>query len=401
MRCPDCATPLDSGVVACSGCGASIVEHPASTGSPQWPGTTSCPHCHAGVPNGASFCGYCGTALTGRHGRTAPYPPSTSAGRARIARLPWPAIAVAAVVSLVVMAATALLWPRQTPAGFDDTDPGETVHAYFTALTDRDADRTRALLDERADDQADPRMLGAAVLRDPGYTPPVVARVEMLHSLTDSATVRTDIEVAGARQQMDLTLLRGEGERNGWKIRNPLLPLPLPRPSHRDDVLLVAGVAVPVMQGKLDAVFPGAYLMTLRENPVREATPITVRAGNGDAEPFLVRLRPTVRQVLEPQVRAYLDACAARKELEPAHCPWRAVSSTPVSDVVWRITVYPTLDMRLDSGGNVYVDGQNGTVEVTGRTNSPPGPTFVRSMRFDVFGRGQVIDGRVVFQSSR
>ncbi|MBQ0896061.1 hypothetical protein KBX37_23695 [Micromonospora sp. U56] len=351
-----------------------------------------CPYCGAPVPGSPRFCFRCGAGQAGH--QPAAYPPPADAptgGQSRLRR-PWSLILTGAVAVLLIVAAVPLLVLRWLPDGPDDV-----ARSYFEALAERDADKALALLDPGSPERADPPMLTDRILNDPGYTPPGDVEVEVLYSVTDTSTVKVDYGIKHAKRQLNLTLIRDD-ESTGWKIQDGLLPLPLPRNDAGWDAFLVSGTAVPASRQRLEVVFPGAYLIMPVGNAIREAPPITVWAGAVETERLLVRLRPTVREAIEPQVRAYLDACAESGELAPPRCPFRGVSNGPVTNINWTITHYPTLRLQLTSGGaEAWVVGEAGAAEVTGRSNSRVAPEFASSTTFSVSGIGRVIDGKVVF----
>ncbi|MFG3301865.1 hypothetical protein [Micromonospora chersina] len=243
-------------------------------------------------------------------------------------------------------------------------------------------------------------MLTDRILKNPGYTPPDEVEAEVLFSGSDMSTVRVGYRLNDGKAQLELTLAHDDS--SGWKIQNGLLPMALPQNDAGWDTFQVAGTAVPAEQQRLEVVFPGAYLVVPRGNALLEVPPITVPAGAGETGRLLVRLSPTVREAIEPQVRAYLDACAESRELVPPQCPFRGVSDGPVTGVTWKITHYPTLTVQLTSSGTeARVVGEAGEAEVTGRTASPVTPDFAYRTAFSVFGFGRISDGKLVFVPNR
>ncbi|WP_328422709.1 hypothetical protein OG470_09260 [Micromonospora sp. NBC_00389] len=245
-------------------------------------------------------------------------------------------------------------------------------------------------------------MLTNRTLNDPGYTPPSKPKVTILYALADTSKVKVDYRLGQGNSQLELTLIRTDGWSGGWTIQNGLLPLPMPMNDTGWDTYNVAGTLVPASRPRIEAVFPGMYQIAPLANTVREADPVTVQAGApDDSRRFVVRLRPTVLQEIEPQVRAYLDKCAGSTDLEPPGCPFHGVSNGPVTDVNWTITAYPILRVQLAAGGEGFVVGQAGAAVVTGRTDSPVAPEFAYSTAFSVSGTARVAEGKVVFVPTR
>ncbi|MET7808540.1 hypothetical protein [Micromonospora chersina] len=279
--------------------------------------------------------------------------------------------------------------------------PDDVARAYFEALAERDAGKALAFLDPAAREPADTPMLTARILKDPGYTPPDEVQAEVLFSATDTSTVQVVYHIKATKRQLELTLTRDD-DPAGWKIQNGLLSMALPRNDAGWDTFRVAGTAVPATQQRLEAVFPGTYVIAPMGNALREAPPITVPAGTVETDRLMVRLRPAVREAIEPQVRAYLDACAEGRELKPPRCPFRGISSEPVTGVQWTVIHYPTVKLQLTSSGTeAVVVGEAGEAEVIGRTASPITPDFAYRTTFPVLGFARVSDGKLVFVPTR
>lgn len=345
-----------------------------------------CPYCGAPVPGSPRYCFRCGAGQPGHQ------PADGPAGRLSRLRRPWSLVLIGVAVVLLVVTAVPLLIPRWLPDGPDDV-----ARAYFEALAERDADKALTFLDPASRKPADPLMLTDRILNDPGYTPPSEVEAEVLFSATDTSTVKVDYRINQAKHPLELTLTRDD-DSTEWKIQNGLLSMALPRNDAGWDTFLVSGAAVPAIQERLELVFPGAYRIVATGNGIQEAPPITVWAGAGETDRLLVRLRPTVREAIEPQVRAYLDTCAESRELLPPRCPFGGRSDWPVTSLKWTITHYPTLKLQLTStGAEAWVVGEAGEAEVTGRTSSPFTPDFAYRTTFSVFGFGRVIDGKTVF----
>ncbi|MET7808541.1 hypothetical protein [Micromonospora chersina] len=292
--------------------------------------------------------------------------------------------ALTAVVTLV--AAVAVYWQTSPMSARD------TVEAFYEALADRDADRARSMLSLDLVDRAPAALTSGGALWNPGYHPPQDLRITKMDIRDDVGEMAGEYELDGKRQKTGLYLIRDArgGERRPWSI-NYLPGLEPPSGAYGFDALLVAGTRVPA--GFIEAVFHGSYLVSLPDHPIREAeAPVTVRAGDRESGVLRVRMRDSARPAIETQVRAYLDRCAASTEPAPKGCPFSAWSPTAATDVAWRITQYPPLQITLGSGSEAQVFGNGGTVTV-----SAGGAVLAENMSFTVHGFGRAAGDRVVF----
>lgn len=322
-------------------------------------------------------------------------------------RARWIAATVAAVLLVVSGISFGVVRLREVLTA----DPAVAVRTYFQALADRDADRARAMTpaatghpagSQPEADQIEQKMLAGRTLHDAGYTPPQLVQVTVVEPGHDHATVSARFDGPGGFQSVQLRLSRrGIGGLFGWEITNGLLPLYLPRGGYADDALLVAGNPVPATLTQLRQVFPGSYLVKLRDHPIHEAAPVTVWAGYAAARSLVLRPRPEVRAATEPQVRAYLDTCAASTVLRPAHCPFAGPFGLPITDIHWKITAFPVLKLQLDNDGNGRVDSTGGQALVTGRVDLPGGLPFSYDMYVEVTGVVVARDGKLVFDPMR
>lgn len=326
-------------------------------------------------------------------------PTQRSTGRRRLAG--WIATGVATGLLLIAGISFGAMRLRDAVAA---ADPAGVVLAYFQALADRDADRARAMLPAPTDRDIDPTnpdeqdMRSGRTLSDPGYTPPRHVQAWVVDSLRDRAVVTARFDALGGSREIRLQLSRrGTGVLSGWEISNGLLSMELPRGGYDGDVLLVAGNPVPATRAQLRRVFPGSYLVRLREHPIHEAAPVTAWAGFGWADQLVPRLRPGVLAAVEPQVQAYLARCEGSTDLHPAHCPFSGAFGVPATDVHWKITAYPVLNLQLDGAGNGLVTSNSGKAVVTGRYAMPGGLPFVQDWAFQVTGTVLPTGGKPVF----
>jgi hypothetical protein len=366
-----------------------------------------CPACGVAVPAGDRSCGQCGAAQPLRADTAGPARRWAQRYFTGPHRAKWIAATVATVLLVVSGISFGVVRLRDALTA----DPAVAVRTYFQALADRDADRARAMIPAATShrtgsqpeaDQIEQEMLAGRTLHDAGYTPPQLVQVTVVEPGHDHATVTARFDGPGGFQSVEFRMSRrGIGGLFGWEITNGLLPLYLPSGGYADDALLVAGNPVPATLTQLRQVFPGSYLVKLRDHPIHLAAPVTVWAGYAAPHPLVLRPRPEVRAATEPQVRAYLDKCAASTSLWPAHCPFAGPISVQATDVHWKITAFPVLKFQLDNDGNGRVDSTGGRALVTGRFDLPGGLPFSYDMDFEVTGVVLLRDGKVVFDPMR
>jgi ribosomal protein L40E len=332
--------------------------------------TTTTPHTHtdqpcltcgaAAVPD-SGYCRRCGYARIPRPDLDPAANPTAAARALLPPRPPTTALLVIGAVVALFLATTApVLLVRAIFFGPDDT-----VRSYFNALTDRDADAAWRLLAPDDHDRR-PALVGGSVLRDPGYRPPERLTIDGVESRGASAVVTAVVSVDGSRQVVTLELVRGgagSGVFRRWHIRDGLLPLPL-YSDGQEGGLVVAGVRVVVSEDTW-MVFPGAYEVTLPDDPLVEISPTTVVAGASDDVVVQPTIRADVHEQVERQVRAYVDGCASQEDQSPDGCPF-AETWYELTDVTWEVIRYPSLDMTRQDG-RVHVSGDGGLVRVSGR----------------------------------
>jgi hypothetical protein len=368
-----------------------------------------CPRCAAPTSAAAPYCRACGQAQPGarvvevRAAERGAWPegdepPAPDALTPLLPTMPSRTglVAFCAIVGLLLAASVPVLVARAVFFGPDDA-----VRGYFHALAARNADAAwAALAPGNVDRSADPLLRGDA-LRDPGYTPPRKLAVDKLTVHAGNAVVDIRFEVAGAPQVAAMKVVRGRATNllQRWHIEDGLryLPVAVSYPAG----IQVAGTRLNASdQGVRVSAFPGSYAVTLPDNPLVEADPVTVVAGSGAAAVLQPRVKASAGPEIEKQVRAYLDGCARSTDLAPKGCPFRTSSYYDVTDVAWRITRYPTLTMQPSADGSVYVkSADEGQVEVSGRTTSTTSPIFATSGSFAVSGTAVLAGDKIAFST--
>lgn len=312
-------------------------------------------------------------------------------------------IAAGVIAMFVVVAAISYGAVRARDAVLA-ADPGRVVRAYFQALTDRDANRAGAMLALGTNPAAgvttnitEQEMLVASALHNAGYTPPRRVQVRVLQSRGGSATVAAEYDLPGGHQEMQLQLTRQGGTRSAWEIANGVLRMVLPSFDGLHGIsLLVLGVPVSGARPSLARVFPGAYQVSMRENPLNEAAPVTISAGTTVPPQFVLRSRQGLQASVDTQVRAYLDNCADLHAAHPTWCPFGRDLERGDADIQWRVTAYPTVNLVLDRYGDVDMTRAGGHASANGHSATPDHAPFTREVSFQLGGHIFVVDGKAV-----
>ena len=296
-------------------------------------------------------------------------------------------------VLVIALCSGGCLWALQAFAG---RPPEDVVEKYFAALVDRDADAALALIDDRPREET---LLGDDTLKHPDYTPPgnlYVERVPVFPVTKKSpVVVRATYLIGPQRHELDLALVH---KAFGWRISIGWADLPAN--TRTVSPLIVAGTVVPKRDRSTVPAFPGAYVVRLAEQPLFEASPVTVYAGRANGGNGLeLRLRGPHQDELERQVREYLDTCAGQPDFTPHHCPFgRASGGQDPPTLSRKVVHYPSLLMRAENDGTISVVGQTrGRAEVTTRTST--GSTrLVREEPYEVSGHLVILeDGKFTF----
>lgn len=233
--------------------------------------------------------------------------------------------------------------------------PTAVVHAYFQALTDRDAAAALRLVDTETTDGLPADLLTAAVLESTDYAPP--EDVELAEVTVDGqrAVAQVRFTISGRERTASLRLSRGTGivdtTLQRWRITDGVRPLRLGEAPGQVTVNGV-GVRTQDLDGprSLLALFGGYQVGVPTEDPLWDARTIRVLVGPDQAREVDVPMvaRPEVRAEVERQLVEVLDTCAASAELFPPGCPFGNARIARASDVQWRIASYP--QVRLVAG---------------------------------------------------
>jgi sortase (surface protein transpeptidase) len=99
---------------------------------------------------------------------------------------------------------------------------------------------------------------------------------------------------------------------------------------------------------------------------------------------------------VETQVRAYLDNCADLRASHPTWCPFGPSIEVAAADIQWRVTEYPTVNLMLDSVGDVDMTHAGGRAVATGHSDTPDRAPFTREVTFRMGGHIFVTAGKAV-----
>ncbi|MGA5760646.1 hypothetical protein [Nonomuraea bangladeshensis] len=279
--------------------------------------------------------------------------------------------------------------------------PESTVRAFFQALADRDAGAAGGLVTPAPGRElAGEDLRGDAVLKSSGYSPPMGLRVEPAAAgEDDQATVNVSYLLAGQPQRRTFTLKRDErataGPFRAWHIVEGAIEEVYVR-AETAETVLVAGTPAIVSRGLVNAFgYPGAYQVTLPEQPLLRADPVTAYPGVDRHIPVAL-LRPTVKPTaqgeVDRQVRTFLDQCSESPGTEDTNCPrpWAFLSSPDLTQV--KILRYPTCEITI-SQGQVLVRG-----EFQAGVQRKPPYGYSGTSTYVVSGIVTATDGAVVFQ---
>ncbi|GAA5195750.1 hypothetical protein GCM10023322_63110 [Rugosimonospora acidiphila] len=355
---------------------------------------TTCVACGAEISGGAPYCPSCGTGQPDQpavsqdpvplvDSRVTPplLPTQPSTGNL---------ILVTAIIVLVIVATVPVLVIRSVFFGPDDA-----VRGYFNALAARNADAAWAQLDPGGLKRASDPMLSDRAVTDTGYHPPTGFKLVKLKVDGADATASVRYTVDGQRQTEQVTLHRGRATNlfQRWHVKDGLLPLAVQVPAGASYQLGGSTMTGADSAGQF-AAFPGAYRLTLAHDPLLDASPVTVVAGQAQGGTLVPRVQSAAQDTIGKQVKAYVDKCATSTALTPQGCPFYA-SSYYAEPVHWQVLSYPTLRETINENGQVTVDSQApGSVSITGGPDSfAPPETF----SFSVSGTAAVSGDSVVF----
>jgi hypothetical protein len=286
------------------------------------------------------------------------------------------------------------------------SSPGSAVTGYFDALADRDAAAALRLLAPEVADRVDRELVNPAVLGSDAYTPP--AEVEVTDVTVDgrNATAEVAYTLGGGRHTASLRLRRDEGIVDAvvhrWRVVDGVGSLLLRDPPAE---VTVNGARVPAHDAQGPRVLPalpGGYQVGVADDdPLWQARSVSAQVAPQRTTEVAVPLvpRPEVRDEVDRQVTARLDACAASTALVPPGCPFGYAVTAGAEAVEWRIVRYPNLGLtagaELGRAVMVVHSTTDGEAMVTGRGRFGP---VAATVPFPVSGVVSARGGSLVFE---
>ncbi|WP_234659855.1 hypothetical protein [Agromyces marinus] len=165
----------------------------------------------------------------------------------------------------------------------------------------------------------------------------------------------------------------------------------------------VAGLDVPLVDAQFGAaegtvvLYPGIYEVAPTSSPFSEAEParLAVVPSGVDVAYVQVEYAPTeaLRDAVQEELTAQIDACASRTEARPDGCPFSVFVYPSDTPVAWEIVEYPTIE--IDEDGLGY-RARGGEATAT-YTSSGFGSQAERTTAEEFTAAGQVtVDGDAV-----
>lgn len=333
-----------------------------------------CPRCDARNRPGARFCRECGTELVEERPRRL----SVVALVRRVPRRRRLLVAGIAVAALVLVCGGYVV--------LDDTvyRPDAPVRELFAALAARDAAALTRL------DDCGAVCEGGGLGR--GYEPPSgteILGVTFGAADPEDPTRRPDhnraavavrYRVAGSTYNDAVLVSRNNvGLLRPWRI-DEAPGWYLQVVSDGEPHATVAGATVdtaksdPNLRGDAGAFFapPGVYTVTGASSVLWASTPVTVTvagtahrsATSSQRVPLDLRVKPTVVDEVQHQIRARIDLCATRKAFIPKadpsslgrDCPFSADENyTSTEGLQWTVVDYPRIELTVGDGQAVVV----------------------------------------------
>ncbi|TCO47799.1 hypothetical protein EV646_105356 [Kribbella antiqua] len=308
---------------------------------------------------------------------------------------PWEPSQRTIFVTAIVVALIASLSTANFVAQRIWFTPEAAVKGYYGALADRDAAKAASYLSNND------TTLAAALISSDKYVPPSGLKVDSIREDDEDSKGRSaqvDFSIGDTKATGSMSLRRSEdlswGLFRGWDItgNRPALQISSSIPVD----VQVNGQRVDLESGDLN-VFPGRYVVQVADNPLVESDPVSVDAGFENVEVQLApRIKSTIETEAQAQIKAYLKQCLTEATKPEHSCPF-SFGYSDITNPVWRIDTYPTVELELDSSGEGIVVHSNteGEATVTGTYDGAP---YTDTDTFSVSGTITVDQGKVTFQ---
>ncbi|GAB3156282.1 hypothetical protein GCM10027290_53930 [Micromonospora sonneratiae] len=264
--------------------------------------------------------------------------------------------------------------------------PASAVEAYFDALADRDPEAALENVVAESVPTEYRELLQGSVLDGPDYTPPSDMEIVSTEKEGDKATVEVSYALAGKQYQITMKLVRSDESTLGmfrrWHITNGLFSASVSAAAVKSFVLNGKEIVADEDNDLGRPALIGAYKFGVGDNRFFEAEPGTLyvtgvsyedmtRPGDTseDVEPghvrLTVRLKEATRQEIDQQIDAYLNRCAESADLDPDGCPFSTYIWGEATEVSWKITRKPTIEIAFSGSGLVVDTETRGEAEVS------------------------------------
>ncbi len=315
----------------------------------------------------------------------------------RASRTGWIAIGATTVVCFLLLGVLAAVqWALFSPEN--------AVSEYFDALARHDGVAAQRLA---SDTGSEVSALPPEAIRASGYQPPSQVTISSVTAKGDDAVAVVTFRLGDQPASARLTLKRDTRATDlvfhGWHLVGGGSVLAVTAPGTTSVRVNGVDVATPRGEGLYLAAPPGLYQVSVPDNPLTEAPPVTVAVdltGQGRLAQLSPVLKPAASDKINQSVRQVLDRCAAQTVLEPAGCPFGYnLYGDLVGPAHWTITTYPQLDISLNGPTQARVSTRTeGQVVVSG-TRSYFGGTgpFTQALTFSVGGTATTDGNSITF----
>ncbi|QGN33999.1 hypothetical protein [Microlunatus sp. Gsoil 973] len=212
-------------------------------------------------------------------------------------------------IGVTIVAVVGVLLGIHVLSGDRAYTPQAAVRQYFTALTERDADRVVDL-----EPDLDQQSYAISVLQSPDYRPPARVRIgEIVRTGSGRASVETSYTINDQPFTSSITVVRDArrsilGLRT-WRTVRTLAGVQLNSPFFSGPK--INNRLIPQNSDAVPPLLPGGYRVTSAPNPLADVPPaeVAVPVGAAGAADLTPRLKAGARMAIDPLVAEYVDRC--------------------------------------------------------------------------------------------
>lgn len=233
------------------------------------------------------------------------------------------------------------------------SSPAATLHAYFSALSERDVAAALAVVAPEVAGEEGRELLDDRVLRSPDYQPPGDLSLDEVTVEDRNAVAEVSFTIGDHEYRSSLRLRRDDGFTDRlvprWLLVDAFGSVAL---GEVPDQVSVNGHQLSAYDADAARVlpaFPGGYQVGVPDgDPLwqERASPVQVPPEEVTEVDVAMVVRPELRAQVEQRVSALLDDCAAQGELLPTGCPFGYAVLESAQDVEWQITRYPAIALN-------------------------------------------------------